>query len=200
MVRIVVIATPRAPVGCSGSRSKGHANAAGYRSAPGARPGADGQITAESRDLSDGGAFDWQAYVTSRPDHAQVIGAGIWKFECRFLAARDPNAKILPAPQRFDFIAHRVDGSAVRMHPESRKHGKATEGHLDDWALVPGDGALPAGPASSIARNDTIGAFAAQVWLQEHVSEPNQDVLEEVSAASREAKKPEPDVVFYSTT
>ena len=45
---------------------------------------AEGQITEESRDLSDGAAFDWQAYVTSRPDHADVIGVGIWKFEGRF--------------------------------------------------------------------------------------------------------------------
>ena len=150
---------------------------------------ADGQITEESRDLSDGRDFDWKAYVTSRPDCKEVIGVGIWKFEGRFLAAKDPNAKGLAAPNRFDFIAHRVDGSAVRIHPEKVRHGKFCEGRLEDWALG-GASARPA--ASSVARNDTVGAFVADVWLHEHVREPTQVEFDEVSAASRDT-----DCVFY---
>ena len=165
------------------SKKKAHEKLAQFRGSM----AANGRIIAESRDLSDGVDFDWKAYVTSRPDHRQVIGVGIWKFECRFLAAKDPNAKVLPVPNRFDFIAHRLDGSAVRLHPERVQHGEATEGQLGDWALRGGDAFLPAAPpAAAMPRNDTVGAMVADVWLHEHMSEPTQEDLDEVSASSRD--------------
>ena len=152
---------------------------------------ADGAITAESRDLSDGQTFDWQAYVTSRPDYEEIIGQGIWKFECRFVNARDPNWKVLPVEHRFDFVAHRVDGSAVRLHPEQSYHGKATYGDINDWALTPAaprsqDETVVGAPSTAVARNDTVGAFKASVWLKKTVPEPNEDFLKMVLASSRD--------------
>ena len=197
-VNVVIPRTPILQIGDRVNRPMSKKKAHQHLKELRAQMAADGRITEESRDLSDGQIVDWQAYVTSRPDHDEIIGPGIWKFECRFLEARDPNWKQLPAPNRFDFIAHRVDGSAVRLHPEAVRHGAATRGNLSDWALRAADDNGPSldsraqvwlqeQRAPAVARNDTVGAFTAQVWLQEHVSEPSQDSLDYLSAASRDA-------------
>ena len=62
-----------------------------------------------------------------------VVGDGITCFEARFLAALDKNMK----QNRFDFVAHRRDGSYVRFHPSARKDALTVYyGNLQDWALT----------------------------------------------------------------
>jgi len=145
-------------------------------------------ITAESRDVSDGAAFDWKAYISSRDDLGDIVGPGISRVEGRFLAAKDPNWKSLKVPNRFDILVHRVDGSFVRIHPESVQHGRAflhwrmsevvVHGSRanDVWPLyeIPPEEAFDPSAATrgiiaAIPRSDTISAKQAHDWLTHHV-------------------------------
>ena len=78
------------------------------------------------------GEFDWKGYVANRSmkQLELVVGDGITCFEARFLAALDKNMK----QNRFDFVAHRRDGSYVRFHPSARKDALPVYGNLQDWA------------------------------------------------------------------
>ena len=78
------------------------------------------------------GEFDWKGYVANRSVEQLelVVGDGITCFEARFLAALDKNMK----QNRFDFVAHRRDGSCVRLHPSARKDALPVYGNLQDWA------------------------------------------------------------------
>ena len=80
------------------------------------------------------GEFDWKGYVANRSVEQLelVVGDGITCFEARFLAALDKNMK----QNRFDFVAHRRDGSCVRFHPSARKDALPVYGNLQDWALT----------------------------------------------------------------
>ena len=51
------------------------------------------------------------------------------------MSSRDPNYNSLPVPNRFDFLVYRVDETIVRMHPESKQHGKIVKGDLSDWII-----------------------------------------------------------------
>ena len=91
-------------------------------------------------DLSHDERYDWKRYVASRPDVAEVIGAGITKFEFRYLYTPDWECRLF---FRGDFVAHRADGTCVRLHPrpwgEVNPHTNVKEalpmyGRLEDWA------------------------------------------------------------------
>ena len=79
------------------------------------------------------GEFDWKGYVANRSVEQLrlVVGSGITIFEARFLASIDKNMK----QNRFDFVAHRRDGSCVRLHPSGRKDALPVYGNLQDWEL-----------------------------------------------------------------
>ena len=78
-----------------------------------------GVIRSEISSAASQGEFDWKGYVANRSVEQLelVVGDGITCFEARFLAALDKNMK----QNRFDFVAHRRDGSGVRFHPSARK-------------------------------------------------------------------------------
>ena len=86
------------------------------------------------------GEFDWKGYVANRSVEQLelVVGDGITCFEARFLAALDKNMK----QNRFDFVAHRRDGSCVRFHPSAKKDAMPIYGNLQDWALTADAGPL----------------------------------------------------------
>jgi hypothetical protein len=95
-----------------------------------------------------------------------IIGEGIVKFEGRFLNSVEPHAgKLVPqlgalAAHRFDFIAHRIDGSAVRLHPGSGKDSKVIIGRMDDWCLHAAVGARASTPGSGYS-SSAVGARAS---------------------------------------
>jgi len=91
-------------------------------------------------DLTHEVRYDWKRYLASRPDAAKVIGQGITRFEFRYLytIATDSDGWFF----RGDLVAHRVDGSCVRLHPrpwgeenhETRvKEAIPIYGRLEDW-------------------------------------------------------------------
>ena len=79
------------------------------------------------------GDFEWKAYVSNRaePLIREVVGPGIVGIQGRFIAPQDPNLN----QNRFDFIAYRQDGSAVRFHPSSKLDALPVIGYLHDWQL-----------------------------------------------------------------
>lgn len=76
-------------------------------------------------------------YVCSHPQSREIIGSGIQKFEGRFLNALEPNRVELKLPGpygqfRFDFVAVRADGTAVRLHPSRSRDATILEGRYTD--------------------------------------------------------------------
>ncbi len=53
----------------------------------------------------------------------------ITKCEIRFLNSWDHNMR----QPRCDFVVHRADGTATRLHPSSKGPGEIVIGSLDDW-------------------------------------------------------------------
>lgn len=94
-------------------------------------------IAVEVIDLTDGAEIDWQGYVSNRKTDEQLveaIGPGIWRFELRFLASRDKNTNQF----RCDFVALRMDGTAVRFHPGSKWDTIPIIGVLEQWVIAAG--------------------------------------------------------------
>ena len=55
----------------------------------------------------------WRGYLANHHLARQIIGDGIYRFEVRALDAWDATMK----SNRVDFVARRVDGTDVRLHP-----------------------------------------------------------------------------------
>jgi hypothetical protein len=93
----------------------------------------------EAFDMTRWPLFDWKRFIAQRPlDAVAIIGCGITKFEFRYLLMLDSNTK----QRRSDFIAHRADGSGVRLHPCSSgkllletglREAHPVHGNLIDW-------------------------------------------------------------------
>ena len=120
----------------------------------------------EAIDLSDNA--DWRHYVCSHPKAREIIGAGIVKFEGRFLHSVEPNHRQLGLPEpygqkRFDFVALRGDGEACRMHPGCRRDAEIAQGRYEAW-LIPPSASTP-GAASGAA--STASAAAPQVDIMQ---------------------------------
>ncbi len=100
------------------------------------------------------------------PDQiAMVIGPGTVRFEARFLRMTDQNLK----QNRFDFVALRADGAAVRFHPKGDTVPVIMD--LKDWAMgnapIQGEAwyreAVPdADPAAS--RDSQVGRRTKNLW------------------------------------
>jgi len=94
----------------------------------------------EVMDLSFAEDFDWRDYVCNHSTAQTIVGPGIWKFEGRFVNTLEPNRKShgLLGPfgvWRFDFVALRTDGTAVRLHPSQGNEAKPIHGVLSTWRL-----------------------------------------------------------------
>jgi len=90
--------------------------------------GDDGAVVHWDRDLTYG-TFDWKRYLSYHPQSQELIGTGVIKFEGRFLNSWDHNMH----QPRFDFIVHRTDGTAARLHPSRNGPGHIVTGALNDW-------------------------------------------------------------------
>ena len=92
----------------------------------------------EIRDLTN--EEGWRNYLACHPYAREIIGEGVAGFDARFLNALEPNRDKLNLPgnfgqHRFDFVVHRVDGTAVRLHPSEKQDGKPVFGRLEDWEI-----------------------------------------------------------------
>ena len=93
----------------------------------------------EVKDLTENIDF-WKPYVLDHPFAEVIIGPGITRWEIRFLKTKEPNGHALLkelgaewAYRRCDFIAHRVDGTCARIHPDACKEAKIITGQLSEW-------------------------------------------------------------------
>lgn len=91
----------------------------------------EGKVRQSETDLTNG-PFDWKCYLTHHPQSEELIGAGVCKFEVRFLNSWDHNM----GQPRCDFVVHRADGTAARLHPSKNGPGKIVTGMLDDWLCI----------------------------------------------------------------
>ncbi len=82
----------------------------------------------------------WRPWVASRNDAAEVIGEGIFAFWFVYVDALDSNLATL----RTDFMVRRVDGTDVRLHPQSGKNAaglreaKPVVGAWEEWRVQDG--------------------------------------------------------------
>ncbi len=92
-------------------------------------------------------AFDWRRCLSHHPQSEELVGDGVIKFEIRFLNSWDHNMK----QPRCDFVVHRADGTAARLHPSPSGPGEIVTSLLDDW--------LPHGHKSPVLlERDAAGA------------------------------------------
>ena len=126
-------------------------------------------------DLTDSGAFNWVAYLAGHPYAAYVFGrGGICKFEIRYLRPQDTNTRNF----RCDFVAYRLEGDAIRLHPSSSAEAIPVwspdiRALAMDWSLadpLPGYGTRTREEdGTSVFRhlsdNDRINGKAFQAWL-----------------------------------
>ena len=80
------------------------------------------------------GDFEWKRYIANRSDEmlAEVVGPGVVTAELRFVNTWDQNMK----QRRFDFVFHRADELAVRLHPQrTNRETVSVLGELALWAI-----------------------------------------------------------------
>ena len=127
-------------------------------------------------DLTDSGAFNWVAYLARHPYAAYVFGrGGICKFEIRYLRPQDTNTRDF----RCDFVAYRLEGDAIRLHPSSSAEAIPVwspdiRALAMDWSLadpLPGYGTRTREEDWStsvfrhISDNDRMNGKMFQAWL-----------------------------------
>ena len=94
---------------------------------------------------------DWRNYIANHAHSRDITGPGVVGFDARFIDALDPNREALNLPgrfglHRFDFVVHRVDGTACRLHPGEKQDGKLVHGRVQNWrfhARAPTPGQAP---------------------------------------------------------
>ena len=73
-------------------------------------------------------SFPWREYLATHPMAAELVGPGVTSFVFQEIAdTRDPNRGGLP---RVDFLVHRADGSAYRLHPGKTRRQDAKPHYL----------------------------------------------------------------------
>ena len=95
----------------------------------------------------------WRDYLACHAEARRIIGPGVVGFEGRFLDFLEPNRGQLNLPgrygkQRFDFVVHRMDGTACRLHPSETRDAKPVIGYLSAWEIgarapTPGQASTP---------------------------------------------------------
>ena len=63
-------------------------------------------------DLTDSQEFDWKEWVSQRPDAADIVGPGIYRFAFVWLSSTDSNLR----ERRGEFLVSRIDGIEIRLH------------------------------------------------------------------------------------
>ena len=126
-------------------------------------------------DLTDG-QFDWRRYLRHHPASVELICSGVTKFEVRFLSSWDHNMQ----QPRCDFIVHRTDGTAARVHPSSTAPGQIVTGMLDEW--------LPHGHTRPLLLDQNAGAAEHNTaGAAEHNARGSFRTLHQVDTISRKA-------------
>ena len=128
----------------------------------------------------------WRGYLANHHLALQIIGDGIYRFEVRALDAWGATMK----SNRVDFVARRVDGTDVRLHPGSVKDTVPIYGHLADWLSEERTAPAPPAPAVSrgwihrgrmgyhgLASGDTIRRAQIKQWLNERMEQWEASVL-----------------------
>ena len=98
------------------------------------------RLRSDFLDVSHDHRFDWRCYVAFRTDAVAVIGNGIVKFEFRYFPNKIGNENFVTG----DFVAHRLDGTCVHLHPlEPSFLGRDREampmyGRLEEWLPLAG--------------------------------------------------------------
>ena len=134
-------------------------------------------------DLTDSGAFNWVAYLAGHPYAAYVFGrGGICKFEIRYLRPQDTNTRDF----RCDFVAYRLEGDAIRLHPSSSAEAIPVwspdiRALAIDWSLadpLPGYGTRTREEDYGIpvfrhlSDNDRMNGKMFQAWLTAELNRP----------------------------
>jgi hypothetical protein len=134
-------------------------------------------------DLTDSGAFNWVAYLAGHPYAAYVFGrGGICKFEIRYLRPQDTNTRDF----RCDFVAYRLEGDAIRLHPSSSAEAIPVwspdiRALAIDWSLadpLPGYGTRTREEDYRISvfrhlsDNDRMNGKRFQAWLTDELIRP----------------------------
>ena len=124
----------------------------------------------EIRDLTN--EEGWRNYLACHPHAREIIGEGVAGFDARFLNALEPNRDKLNLPgnfgqHRFDFVVHRVDGTAVRLHPSEKFDGKVIIGSLAAWefgarAPTPGQASTPSLTGAIDRTHGHVDVFSAE--------------------------------------
>jgi len=106
--------------------------------------------------LTDGNTLDWRAWKQNHSQRLEIIGAGITRFKWhRFPDVPDPDTR----GDRCDFIVHRQDRTAVRLHAHSGREDPPVYGFpCMCWSP-------PASPAESDVANSHIALDAWRVLL-----------------------------------
>ena len=63
-------------------------------------------------DLTDSQEFDWKVWVSQRPDAADIVGPGIYRFAFVRLVSTDTSLR----ERRGDFLVSRIDGIDTCLH------------------------------------------------------------------------------------
>ena len=114
----------------------------------------------------------WRAYLACHAEAREIIGPGVVGFEGRFLDFLEPNRGQLNLPgrygkQRFDFVVHRMDGTACRLHPSESKDAEPVIGYLSAWefgarAPTPGQASTPSLTGAIDRTHGHVDVFSAE--------------------------------------
>jgi hypothetical protein len=106
--------------------------------------------------LTDGDTLDWRAWMLTHRKRAEIIGPGITRFTWhRFQDVPDPGTR----GERCDFIVHRQDGTAVRLHPHATREDPQVYGFPCMWSNP------PAPPGQGDVANSHVAPDARPVLL-----------------------------------
>ena len=92
-------------------------------------------VPAETRkvDLVDGELLDWKRFLQQQNQRSAIIGTGVTGFYwCRMF---EPDYSASVPGLRCDFVVERHDGSAVRLHPQTRHDDILIFGKAMHWDL-----------------------------------------------------------------
>jgi hypothetical protein len=76
----------------------------------------------------------WVPYLANHPRASNIFRAPTEGFHAEAFPEEEPNSeKLENKPLRVDFVCTRVDGNAVRLHPEQSREPGIIEGRLEYW-------------------------------------------------------------------
>ena len=119
----------------------------------------------EAQDMTT--TYPWQGYVAGHPNAQDIIGEGIVWFEFRFVCGMEGNSRSRQQRHRLpllrgDLLAHRADGTVVRLHPSSGSEADIVVGVLADWRVPDYGGPSPVLPVLQAV--EPLAATRGQFW------------------------------------